>query len=341
MADGTIASATTDMGHQGQPDGSWAAGWPQAQIDFAYRGDHVTAQVAKAIITRFYGKRPAYSYFNGCSDGGREALMEAQRYPDDFDGIAAGAPASNLVVQNTFHHAWNVLANKDASGNSILLADKLPLIHEAVMAACDRLDGLVDGLIDDPRRCRFDPTSLPCGSGQDGSTCLTEAEVGVVRRLHEGATDAQGRRLEPKISHEWGSELDWTLFVPAAQGETTFSERIALSLLRYLTYFNVAHPDYQLSDLEFTVPAFWRTVQTSIYFSATDPDLRRFAGHGGKLLLWHAWSDQHISPQATLSYHEATRRTMGPEAVERFARLYLFPGLAHGEAGRGRIRPTS
>lgn len=287
VGDGTIASATTDMGHQGQPDGSWAAGNPQAQIDFAYRGVHVTSQVAKAIIAQFYGQQPAYSYFGGCSDGGREALMEAQRYPEDFDGIVAGAPANDLVVQNTVHHAWNVLANRDASGDPILLADKLPLIHDAVVAACDRLDGVADGLLDDPRRCHFDPASLLCAPGQDETTCLTPAEAGVVRRLHDGATDAQGRRLEQKISHEWGSELDWTLFVPAAPGQPTFSENIALSFLRYLATFNVANPNYQLSDFQFTVPTFWQTMQTSVYLAATDPDLRPFARHGGKLLLWH------------------------------------------------------
>ena len=182
VADGTIASATTDMGHQGQSDGSWAANNPQGQIDFAYRGVHATAQVAHAIIAQFYGQQPAYSYFDGCSDGGREALMEAQRYPDDFNGIVAGAPANDVVVQNTFHHAWNVLANKDANGNAILLAGKLPLIHAAVVAACDGADGVADGLIDDPRRCRFDPSSLLCAPGQDGATCLTGAEAGVVRR---------------------------------------------------------------------------------------------------------------------------------------------------------------
>jgi feruloyl esterase len=330
VADGTIASATTDMGHQGKQDGSWAANNPQAQIDFAYRGVHVTAQVAKAIIKKFYGRAPSYNYFDGCSDGGREALMEAQRYPADFDGIAAGAPASNVVVQNTIHHAWNVLANKDAKGNYILLANKLPLIHNAVLAKCDALDGVKDGVLDDPRRCDFDPSSLVCANAK---TCLTKAEADVVEKLHNGATDAQGNRLEQAISHEWGSELDWTLFVPAKQGEVTFSEQIATGFLQYLAYFNHADPNYKLTDFDFTRTSFWKTVQTSVYLSATDPDLSRFAARGGKLVLWHGWSDQHISPQATLEYWSALNATMGH--VDRFARLYLFPGMAHCGDGVG------
>ncbi|WP_269809766.1 tannase/feruloyl esterase family alpha/beta hydrolase [Kineosporia rhizophila] len=217
VRDGTVASATTDMGHQGQPDGSWALANPQAQIDFAYRSVHLTSVVAKAVITRFYHHKIAYSYFTGCSDGGREALMEAQRFPDDFDGIAAGAPANNMAVQNTYHHAWNVVANLDADGKYILLAGKLPLIHTAVLATCDAIDGVKDGVIDDPRRCAFDPSSIVCRDGQDPSGCLSKAEANVVRRLHDGATDAKGRRLEPAVGHEWGSELEWTLFVPAAQ----------------------------------------------------------------------------------------------------------------------------
>ncbi|MGW0434201.1 tannase/feruloyl esterase family alpha/beta hydrolase [Micromonospora sp. NPDC003197] len=336
IADGTVASATTDMGHQGQPDGSWAAGNPQAQIDFAYRGVHTTAQVAKAVIAAFYGRSPVYSYFNGCSDGGREALMEAQRYPDDFDGVAAGAPANNMAVQNTFHHAWNVLTNRDANGNYILLAGKLPLIHQAVLAACDGIDGLVDGLIDDPRRCDFNPAVLRCRTGQEPATCLSAAEVGVVRRLHDGAVDAHGRRLEPAISHEWGSELEWTLFVPSAQGQPVPSENFALSYLRYLAAPNNPQPDYQLSDLEFTVESFWRTVlPSSTYLAALDPDLRAFQASGGKLLLWHGWNDQHISPQSTLLYYDAMRRAMGRGTVDRFAKLYLFPGMAHCGGGEG------
>ncbi|MEU9266046.1 tannase/feruloyl esterase family alpha/beta hydrolase [Streptomyces sp. NPDC048251] len=335
VQDGTVASATTDMGHQGRNDGSWALDNPQAQIDFAYRGVHVTSQVAKAVIARFYGKRPAYSYFTGCSDGGREALMEAQRYPDDFDGIAAGAPANNMVVQNTFHHAWNVLTNRDANGDYILLADRLPLIHRAVLAACDALDGLTDGLLDDPRRCDFDPRTLVCVSGQDPSTCLTAAQAAVVQRLHDGATDAQGRRLELAISHEWGSELEWTLFVPKAQGETVASENFVTSFARYLAYPNAPDPEFQLSDLDFTVESFWKTVQSSSYLAAMDPDLGAFEKSGGKLLLWHGWNDQHISPQGTLAYYDALRDTMGARTADRFAKLYMFPGVAHCGGGDG------
>ncbi|GAA4607277.1 tannase/feruloyl esterase family alpha/beta hydrolase [Actinoallomurus liliacearum] len=335
VTDGTIASATTDMGHQGSPDGSWAANNPQAQIDFAYRGVHVTSQVAKAVIARFYGRSPAYSYFDGCSDGGREALMEAQRFPGDFDGIAAGAPANDMVVQNTFHHAWNVLTNLDDDGHYILLAGKLPLIHRAVLAACDGLDGVTDGLIGDPRQCHFDPATLLCKAGQDPSTCLSSAETGVVRRLHDGAVDERGRRLEPAIAHEWGSELDWTLFVPAKQGQTVGSENFVLSFARYLGYTNVVNPGWKLSDLKFTVASFWKTVQSSGYLAAMDPDLSRFQRGGGKLLLWHGWSDQHISPQSTLAYYDAMRKTMGRGVVDRFAKLYLFPGVAHCGGGEG------
>jgi hypothetical protein len=336
IANGQVASATTDMGHQGQPDGSWAAGNPQAQIDFGYRGVHVTAQAAKAIIAAFYGKRAAYSYFDGCSDGGREGLMEAQRFPDDFDGIAAGAPANNMAVLNTFHHAWNVLANKDANGDFILLAGKLPLIHTAVLARCDGLDHVRDGVIDDPRLCDFDPATLRCRTGQDPATCLSPAEAAVVRRLHDGAQDAQGRRLEPAIAHEWGSELDWTLFVPAAQGQPVGSENFAQSYLRYLADPNNPDPGYRLSELKFTVESFWRTVlPSSTYLAAMDPDLGAFRRDGGKLLLWHGWNDQHISPQSTLAYYDALRGTMGKQAVESFAKLYLFPGVAHCGGGEG------
>jgi feruloyl esterase len=335
VTNGQIASATTDMGHQGQNDGSWAANNPQAVIDFAYRAEHVTAQTAKAIITKFYGKRPAYSYFDGCSDGGREALMEAQRYPGDFNGIAAGAPAQDMDVQNIFHHAWNVLTNLDSSGKYILLADKLPLLHDAVLAACDGIDGLKDGQITDPRVCHFNPYSLVCKAGQAASTCLTTAEAGVVWRLHNGAVTADGKRLEPAISHEWGSELDWTLFIPSAQGQHVGSEQFVLAYARYLGYPNFVDADWQLADLKLTVAGFWQAMQSSSYLSAMDPDLSRFQRDGGKLVLWHGWSDQHISPQGTIEYYDAVRKTLGDKVTDSFAKFFLFPGVAHCGGGTG------
>ncbi|TIC82677.1 tannase/feruloyl esterase family alpha/beta hydrolase [Nocardioides sp. GY 10127] len=334
VEDGTIASATTDMGHQGGNDGSWAAD-AQAALDFSYRGVHVTSLVAKEMITQFYGHAPRFSYFDGCSDGGREALMEAQRYPDDFDGIAAGAPASNMVVQNTYHHAWNVLTNLDDDGQYILLADKLPAIHDAVLAACDGLDGVVDGVLDDPRRCDFDPMTMLCADGVDDSSCLTAEEAGVVQRLHDGATTPSGKRLEVAISHEWGSELEWTLFIPTAQGETVGSQRFVLGYIKALAFTNTTLDDPQLTDLDFSEKGFWRTVQSSSYQSALDPDLSAFRASGGRLVLWHGWNDQHISPQNTLAYWHAMKQAMGSGNVARFARLYLFPGMAHCGDGAG------
>ncbi|PWJ26831.1 feruloyl esterase [Branchiibius hedensis] len=334
VVDGSLVTAATDMGHEGGNDGSWALNNPQAVIDFAYRSQHVLSIVTKKVIKKFYGKAPAYSYFDGCSDGGREALMEAQRYPDDFDGIAAGAPANNMAVQNTIHHAWNVLTNLDSSGKFILLADKLPIIHAAVLAKCDGIDGVKDGLLQNPTQCNFDPYSLVCAKGQTAN-CLTKAEAGVVWRLHNGATDKKGTRLEPAIAHEWGSELDWTLFVPSAQGQTPMSANFALSYLRYLVDPNNQNPNLQLTDFKFTTQEFWKAVQSSSYEASLDPNLTGFQASGGKLLLWHGWEDQHISPQNTLAYYDAVKKTMGTVRANSFVKLYLFPGVAHCGGGEG------
>lgn len=337
VTNGQIAVAATDMGHEGSgtPDGAWALD-PKAKIDFAYRAEHATSQVAKAIINKFYARPAKYSYFDGCSDGGREALMEAQRYPDDFDGIVAGAPANDLIVQNTFHHGWAAAANIDSkTGKYILLADKLPLVHAAVLSACDANDGVTDGIIDNPQACRFDPATMICAKGQAAATCLSEAEATVVRKIHDGATDPYGRHLEQPISREWGSELQWTLFVPTTDAGPSGSINFVLPFLRYLDYFNASYPNATLSDLKFTVESFVKTVQTSSYLAATDPDLRPFERHGGKLILWHGLEDQHISPQSTLEYYHEMKEVMGDERVEKFSKLYLFPGVAHCGGGDG------
>lgn len=335
VTNGQIAMAATDMGHEGGNDGSWALD-PKAKLDFAYRGEHATAQVAKAIINKFYARPAKYAYFDGCSDGGREALMEAQRFPDDFDGIAAGAPANDLIVQNTFHHGWAAAANIDpTTGKYILLAGKLPLIHAAVLKACDGIDGVTDGIVDRPQACRFDPETLLCAKGQSTATCLSAAEAAVVRKIHDGATDASGARLEPYVSREWGSELNWSLFVPVTDAGPSGSINFVMPFLRYLDYFNGSNATASFGDLKFTIDAFLKTVPTSKYLAATDPDLHPFERRGGKLLLWHGLEDQHISPRSTIEYYTAMKSVMGSERVDEFARLYLFPGVAHCGGGDG------
>ncbi|MGH8968020.1 MAG: tannase/feruloyl esterase family alpha/beta hydrolase, partial [Actinomycetes bacterium] len=218
----------------------------------------------------------------------------------------------------------------------ILLADRLPLVHQAVLDACDASDGVADGVLDDPRRCDFDPATLVCDGGDAAATCLSTEEADVVRKLHDGAVTEDGRaRLEPEIAHEWGSELEWSLFVPATADGHSQSENFALSYLRYLAWPEAQDPGFELSDLQFTRAGFWDTVQSSSYMSALDPDLDDFRRDGGKLLLWHGWNDQHISPQSTLAYWDAVNDTLGERRVDAFARLFMLPGVAHCGGGDG------
>ncbi len=343
---GELVTATTNMGHLGAEGAAWIVDKPWAGVDFAYRGVHVTAQVAKAVIKRFYGQAAAHAYFDGCSDGGREALMSAQRYPNDFDGIAAGAPANNMDVQNTYHHANRLLTNQSTPGyiplpernTYLLLRGNLPYIHAKVVAACDALDGVVDGIIDDPRECKFDTNTLVCAYNGNEPGCLSQAQADAAFRIHDGAKTIDGVRLEPEIATEWGSELDWTLYMPAAQGGSASAENFVGGWL-YKTFINAPYQNPNtltprtVNDLVWTVPAFHDTVASSAVYSATNPDLRPFAAAGGKLILWHGWADQHISPQGTIQYWERISQVSGN--ADDFARFYLFPGMGHCGGGLG------
>jgi len=330
---GTLALASTDMGHQGSMGEGTFGNDPQARIDFAYRGVHLTAVAVKLIIRKFYGQAARYSYFSGCSDGGREALMEAQRFPEDFDGIAAGAPAMNFQVQNTFYHAWQALSNTGPDGRAILTAERLPLLHRAAVASCDEIDGLKDGQITDPRQCKFDPASLQCPTAKAGEACLTASEVAAATALYRGAHTADAERLViggPQV----GSELSWAgVFVPQRADEPIFSSMAALSVLRYVA-FETNSTTFSLSDLKFDRETFERLRPLHALYDATDPNLGPFARHG-KLILWHGWSDPHISPINTIAYFEAMQQELGASQTDAFARLFLFPGMYHCSGGDG------
>uniref|UniRef100_H3G6Y7 feruloyl esterase n=1 Tax=Phytophthora ramorum TaxID=164328 RepID=H3G6Y7_PHYRM len=349
VAGGEFALAATDMG--GAMDGKVFANNPGRRESFAYSAQHLTSLVSKTLIQAYYGQKPRYSYFNGCSDGGREGVMEALRYPNDFDGILAGAPAMLFQFQNSLHHGWLAMSppgrgppghgSSDHGPAAIVTASKLPLLHSAVVRACDALDGLVDGLLSEPRLCNFDPRELLCATEMAAAVvdrqCLTEAEVNTIRKFYNGPVDpATGSHLTVGQA-QFGSELAWEgVFVPRGRNQPVMSAHIALAALRYLIFEPNPPETYSLNDLKFTEATVELLRPRHPLLDATNPDLAAFKAAGGKLILWHGWSDEHISPRTTIAYHEALQKQMGgPDQVAAFERLYLLPGVQHCGRGEG------
>ncbi len=293
--------AATDDGHVGKGggflailDGSWAASDQAARDDYFYRAPHVVSLASKRIIAAYYGSPPTRSYFDGCSTGGREGLLLAQRYPHDFNGIAAGAPAAFMGPLNGVYFTWMVRVNTDAHGAPILTSAKLPALHDAVMAACDRLDGLADGQIDDPQGCTFDPASIQCPAGTDNASCLTPAQVDVVRKVYSGPADASGHRLYPGGAPR-GSELSWDGFLI---------------------------PNPQFGSIA--------PLPDSLKGNALSLDLRNFQRAGGKLIIWQGWADGNISVFGTLDYYQRLWQANGGLAeTQQWARLFMVPTLYH------------
>lgn len=333
---GEFVVATNDLGHQstemGLDEGKFGAD-PQKRIDFAYRANHQTALVAKALTRAFYGHNPRFSYFSGCSDGGREALMEAQRYPDDFDGISAGAPAALFQVQNSFYHAWYVMANRRADGTNILLASRLPILHRAVVAQCATGSGVKDGILEAPYACHFDPASVQCpASATNTDNCLTAEEVTVARRIYSGPTDASGRpyTLGGPLP---GSENAWML--PDSRTGKAMSYGIAASAMQYVILPRVTPAAADLTSFRFDDATFSAVSTLAPLNNAGNTDLRGFHRHGGKLILWQGWSDTSIAPQISLAYYAGVQKEMGIRTTDSFLRLFMIPGVGHCGGGDG------
>ncbi|WP_260929507.1 tannase/feruloyl esterase family alpha/beta hydrolase [Novosphingobium sp. 9] len=333
LNDGGFVMAATDMGHTGQ-SGEWGLD-DQRRADFAYRAEHITGQAAKLLIRKFYGRAQKYAYFNGCSDGGREALMEAQRFPDDFDGVIAGAPAMLFQVQNTLYHGWMATVNRDAAGHNILLSAKLPALHAAVLAACDGNDGVTDGIVAVPAACRFDPAVLACKTGQSGNACLTAAEIDVVRKFYEGPRDPKTGSPLTAGQPLYGSELNWQgIYVPDSDGGMMMSTMIVPPVWKDIA-FVPPRTTATMADWTFDTATLDALRARHTLFDATNANLDAFAARGGKLILWHGLGDPHISPANTVSYQQAIEKAMGRDRVNGFERLYLLPGVAHCGGGQG------
>jgi feruloyl esterase len=325
------ATAGNDLGHEVTsmiPDGSWVIGHPEKVKDFAYRADHVMAEFAKKLIAVYYGRGPQLSYFRGCSNGGHEALMEAQRYPTDYDGIIAGAPA-NAWTHIMVGFLWNETAQFATPGSQIP-HDKLASIQKAVLAKCDALDGVKDGVINDPAKCRFDPKELLCKSG-DSPECLTQPQVDALNKIYVGPIDPKTHRSLypgfPPGSEGLASNWDtWITNQPSAQ---------SLFGNQFYGAFVLGEPKWDYRTFDFaTDPAKTDAVWGPV-INSNDPDLSAFAKHGGKLILYQGWADAAITPWGTIQYYESIRQKMGADAAHRFVRLFMAPGMMHCGGGPG------
>jgi len=313
------ATSSTDTGHVGG-SGSFALGHQEKLIDFGYRSEHEMTVKSKAIVAAFYGNNAKLSYWNGCSTGGRQGLKEAQKYPADYDGIIAGAPANRTPMA-----LWVAFAQlKDPA--STVPQSKYKLVHQTVLDQCDAADGLKDGLVSDPTRCRFDPSVLLC-KGADSPACLTAPQVDAVRKTYMDVTNPRtGAKIAPALVP--GSELGWAILAagpdPAA---------IMLDHYKYVVFKNPAW-DWRTFDFDKDVAK--SEEPDNVVMNSTDPDLRAFFGHKGKLLLYHGWADTNVSPLATVQYYKSVLDTMGGEKkVSDSIRLFLAPGMGHCGGGEG------
>jgi feruloyl esterase len=325
------ATASTDTGHQGGgTDATWALGHPEKVLDFGYRAIHETAEKAKAIIRAFYGDGPRRSYFSSCSNGGRQALMESQRFPADYDGIIAGAPANN----------WTHLVSAAASYVRATLAEpggyipaaKLPAIQAAALAACDTLDQVKDGIIENPPECRFDPASLLC-RGAESDSCLTAPQVASLKKLYGGLADARGRRIYPGYAPGGEAEQGgWGPWITGTEPQKSLLFAFGTQYFKNIVYADPAW-DFRSFDVGRDLSA--AHGKTAQILNATDPDLKRFRERGGKLILYHGWSDAAIPGQAVIDYYRSVIAKMGEKETSGFVRLFMAPGVQHCGGGSG------
>ena len=315
------AAASTDTGHSG-PSASFVIGHPEKLIDFGYRSVHETAVQGKATVSALYGTAPRFSYFNGCSGGGRQAFMEAQRFPEDFDGIVAGAPGFNRT--DGAFQSLGAMQATHRDPESFIPASKYPMLHQAALDACDAGDGLEDGLITDPRRCQFDPGVTAC-TGADGPSCLTPAQVVAARRIYAPVIDPK-TGAEVFAGLEPGSELHWA----AISGERP--HQMYNDLARFVVFED---PNWDFRTLDIGEHLERARQADNGILAATSTDLKPFVARGGKLLMYHGWEDQNISPRMTVGYYAGVLDAMGKDQVDNAVRLFMVPGMGHCRGGDG------
>jgi feruloyl esterase len=309
------ATSATDDGHTGG-SGAFIAGHPEKFIDFAYRAEHEMTVEAKALIEAFYGRKARYSYWNGCSGGGREGLLQAYRYPAEFDGVIAGDPAN--VRRNAWALWLAVETFKDPA--AYIPHEKYALIHRAVLDACDAKDGLQDGLISNPADCHPDFKALEC-RGAESNDCLTARQVRTAQTIISPATTASGKVIFPRL--EPGTELAWGRLAGGPEPAELFVDQF-----RYVVYQN---PQWDWRSFDLARDA-EKANAVNKGVDELEPNLAAFAKHGGKLLIYHGWSDQQVAPGSSLEFY---KQLVDLNAGAEWARLFMVPGMGHCSGGEG------
>jgi len=325
------ASAATDTGHAAEgTDATWALGHPEKIVDFAYRAIHEMTVIGKATAKAFYGDAPQRAYFSNCSNGGRQALMEAQRYPDDYDGILAGAPANywTHLLASALYDAQTTTLDPA----SYIPASKIPTIAKAVNDSCDAKDGVADGVLNDPRQCHFDPASLLCKAA-DSDACLTQPQITALKNLYAGAHDSKGNQIFPGFlpgGEEGGG--GWPLWITGTGPGKSLLFAFGGGFFSDMVY-NKADWDYKKTNLDKAVAT--ADKKFAGVLNATDTNLKPFESHGGKLIIYHGWNDAAISALNSINYYQNVQNKMGKQEADSFLRLFMVPGMQHCGGGPG------
>ena len=316
---GGYASASTDTGHVGGR-GTFAMDHPEKLADFSWRSEHEMTVKSKDLIKAFYGNAPKLSYWNGCSTGGRQGLKEAQKFPNDYDAIIAGAPANRTAISLWIADA--VLKNPE----SYIPPAKYPMIHQAALARCDAKDGLKDGLITDPTKCDFDPAVLLC-KGSDSPSCLTAPQVAAAKKIYSpGVNPRTGQVLFSSLVP--GTELGWGIQALGPEPSQNIYDQY-----KYVVFKN---ENWDWKTFNFDADVARGDLPENVPMNATDPNLKAFFSHNGKLLLYHGWSDPNVPTLNTIKYYKSVADTMGGVAkVSDNVRLFLEPGMGHCGGGEG------
>jgi feruloyl esterase len=320
------ATLQTDGGHAttGPWDTAWASN-PESRTDFAYRAIHLMTSVGKQVAAKYYGHAQSRTYYQGCSTGGRQGLMEVQRYPDDYDAEITGAPVYNLLVQTTAVIRDQVLGGPSAGFTEA----QLKLVNDAVLNACDAADGAKDGVITDPRTCKWDPAALQCKAGQSGAQCLTPGQVEALRTVYGGVSRADGGVAAWPIAR--GGEVGWSRFMQTGKGNADSTNGGGLGGLREPL---LGDPNFDIS--KFSPKTDVSKVLGSDFgkaYDADDPKISAFLAHGGKLIIWHGWSDPGPSPIGTIAYYDAVQKAT--PTAGKGVRMFLLPGVYHCGGGPG------